>query len=76
MNAKEATKYVIQASGRPMRALAVEMGKSSMYLAGVTSRGSVPRLDTFAEIARACGYSLVLRGEDEEIVIEPDSAQE
>lgn len=76
MNAKEATKYVIQASGRPMRALAVEMGKSPMYLAGVTSRGSVPKLDTFAEIARACGYSLVLRGEDEEIVIEPDSAQE
>lgn len=76
MNAKDATKYVIQASGRSMRALAVEMGKSPMYLAGVTSRGSVPKLDTFADIARACGYELILRGHDEEHVIEPNEQQE
>ena len=70
MHAKDATKHVITNSEKTMRAVAVEMGKSPMYLSGVTSRGSVPKLDTFAAIAAACGYKLQLVGHGQTIEIE------
>ena len=48
-----------------------QMGKSRGYLSATLSRGNVPRADTLAQIAQACGYELVLEGRGERIVIEP-----
>ena len=47
------------------------MGRDQNYIAGMLSRGSVPKADTLARIASVCGYRLVLVGHGEELEIEP-----
>lgn len=70
MQAKDAVAELVSMSDKSAIALSREMGKADTYLSMTISRGSIPKLDTFAAIAAACGYELVLRGPDREITIE------
>lgn len=60
MDAITAIRRMMRASGQTYRDVADSLGKSPTYLSGIISRGSVPKLDTAAAIADACGYDLVL----------------
>lgn len=48
-------------SGWTQQAMSRHLGYCDLYVRGAMQRHSVPRLDTFADIAAACGYELVLR---------------
>lgn len=70
MVARDAVAEIVAMSGKGPIAVSREMGRSDTYVSMTISRGSVPKLDTFVEIAAACGFELVLRGEGREIAIE------
>ena len=52
------------ASGVGPSDLSRRLGHSRSYITASIAQGSIPRLDAFARIARACGYRLVLETED------------
>ena len=62
MNVKQAIDTMCDASGKSQRTVSTEIGKSPTFIGTTLSKGSVPRIDTMAAIARACGFELVLRG--------------
>lgn len=72
VNAKDAVGEVVSRSGEGPMALSRKLGRHESYLSTTISRRSVPKLDTFADIADACGFELVLRGHGTELVIEPN----
>ena len=43
------------------RALSRKLGRSPGWFSSTLTRGSVPRLDTVAAVADACGYEVVVR---------------
>lgn len=65
---------MLRASGIPKSELSRRMGRVRTFVSSTISRGSTPRADTLAEMARHMGYRLVLRGHDEEIEIGGDDA--
>lgn len=73
MNAKEVFRHVVDNSGLSRAELARSMGRTTSYFRNVLSRGSIPKLDTFAEITDAAGYDLLVRKRStgEELVIDP-----
>ena len=70
MNAREAVPHMVAKSGKTAKAISLEMGLTKNFITNTTARKSAPRLDTFAHIAKVCGYELVLRGHGEEVAIE------
>lgn len=64
MDAKTAIDGMMEASGVGPSELSRRLGHSRSYITASIAQGSVPRLDTFARIAHACGYRLVLETED------------
>lgn len=64
MDAKTAIQWMVISSGKTPSELASSIGKGRTYVYTVLNQESVPRLDTFARLARACGYRLVLETED------------
>lgn len=70
MKAKDAVSEVVALSGKSAITVSREMGRADTYVSMTISRRSVPKLDTFVELAKICGYDLVLRGHGEEITIE------
>ena len=62
MNIKQAIDTMCDASGTSQRTVSTEIGKSPTFIGTTLSKGSVPRIDTMAAIARACGFELALRG--------------
>jgi len=73
MEALKAINTVIAKSGKSKMQVARDMGKSDYYVTALTGRGSVPKADTLALIAEACGYCLQLVSDDgkETITIDP-----
>lgn len=76
MNTLDAIQHMIDVSGMPKSELSRRMGKARTFVSTTLFRRSIPRADTLAEMAQRMGYSLVLRGHDEEIVIDADDACE
>lgn len=62
MNSKDAVLKMCEISGKSQRAVSLEIGKAGTFLGTTLYKGSVPRVDTMAKIAEACGFELVLRG--------------
>lgn len=52
------------ASGVGPSDLSRRLGHSRSYITASIAQGSIPRLDAFARMARACGCRLVLETED------------
>jgi hypothetical protein len=80
MDAQTAISGMVSASGKAPGELASAMGKGRTYVYSLLNHESVPRLDTFVRLARACGYRLVLETEDGskgvELYSEVDEKQE
>lgn len=73
MDSAKLIRTMMDESGMRGVDLSRAMGRSSVYMATVLSRNSVPRLDTFTEMANAMGYEVVIRGHGSEhlIMVEP-----
>lgn len=78
MEALDSLRQAINDSGLSMYAVSKLMGKTPIYIGALFSRGSTPRTDTYATIADACGYDLLLRKRDNgaEILIDPPRKEE
>ena len=65
MKAMDALQSAARSADMPTTHIGPAMGKGANYFSAVKSRGSVPRCDTMAAMAEACGYRLALvpRGE-------------
>ena len=70
MKTTDAITHMIKVSGMPKSELSRRMGKARTFVASTISKGSTPRADTLAAMARHLGYTLLLRGHDEEIELE------
>lgn len=71
MDAPEILRHMVASSGKSYRQIARELGRSESFISATIAQGSCPRLDTFAGIAKACGYELVLRSESEQLDLVP-----
>ena len=60
MDARELIQSMMAESGMGSGELSRAMGKTSGFVSATLSRGSVPRLDTFVEMAEAMGYRVLL----------------
>lgn len=73
MNAHDVVEELVRDTGETHRRVSVRMGYGSTYLKGFIYERRIPRIDTLAKIADACGYDLLLRRriDDYEIPIDP-----
>ena len=62
MNTRDAIAKMCEISGKSQRSVSSEIGKAPTFISSTLNKGSVPRIDTMAKIAEACGFELVLRG--------------
>ena len=60
MDTTTAIREMIEASGLTHRQIASRMGRYDAYVSQLVSRGTEPRVDTLASVARSCGYRLQL----------------
>lgn len=60
MEAYQALKEAAKASDIPLYRIGRELGKPDAYVNSAISRGSVPRCDTMAMMAKVCGYELAI----------------
>lgn len=60
VNPMQALRMAVNSSGRSQRAISETAGRQASFLSMTLSRGSTLRVDTYASIAHACGYSLQL----------------
>lgn len=60
MPCRRIIREMISNSGMSASEISRSMGRSSGYVNTLLSSGSVPGADTFAEIAHACGYDVVV----------------
>ena len=75
MYTNEAIRHMCEVSGKGSTIVSKDIGRVSSFVGTILSRGSVPKADTLAEIAEACGYQLALIGHGEQIVIEYEGRQ-
>ena len=62
MDTREAIERMCEEAGKSQRAVSAEIGRAPTFLSTTLHKGSGPKVDTMAAIARACGFELVLRG--------------
>ena len=62
MNTKDAIQRMCELGGKSQRTVSKEIGRAPTFLSSSLTKGSIPRVDTMAAIARTCGFELVLRG--------------
>ena len=60
MPCRRIIREMINGSGMSASEVSRSMGRSSGYLNTMLSSGSIPGVDTFSEIAHACGYEVVV----------------
>lgn len=60
MNVEQAIRKAADTAGKSLNAVSREVGKNDNYLSVTFGRGSVPKADTLAQLANACGYHLAL----------------
>lgn len=68
MEAREIIQWMMSESGMSGVALSHAIGRSPNYMSATLSKGSTPQIDTFAKIAHAMGYEVVIRKKSEEVV--------
>ena len=76
MHTNDAIRHMCDKSGKGSTIVSRDIGRVSSFVGTILSRGSVPKADTLAEIAEACGYELALIGHGEKIVIEYEPRDE
>ena len=59
MNANDAMRAMIEASGKSGRQVAREIGRSESFVSSTLAQGVCPRADTLARVAEACGYKII-----------------
>lgn len=69
MDSTDAPKRMVRMSGKPSSQIAREIGRAESFVRATISQGTRPRVDTFAEIATACGYEVVLRSRSDEFTL-------
>lgn len=57
-------RHMVDASGKSGVQVSREIGRSDNYLWSMLRNGTMPGVDLFVAIARACGYSVELTGPD------------
>ena len=62
---------MVNSSGKSAAQVSREIQRSDGFLASMLHRGSMPSVDLFADIAAACGYSVIIRSERDEFVMLP-----
>ncbi|NPD30537.1 hypothetical protein HLV37_01395 [Eggerthellaceae bacterium zg-1084] len=70
MNIRECIQLMIDRSGMSARALSTSIGRSPGFITNSLSQNASMRFDTFAAIASATGYRVMLVGRDEEVEVE------
>ena len=75
MDPLQAVRRMCDESGTGPTQVSASIGRARTYLSAMLSRGNVPRTDTMARIAQACGYRLILESDTDRIVIDPGRAQ-
>ena len=58
MNSVELIRHMVAGSGKGIRQVSRDMGRSDMYLSSSLSRGSSLSADNLAIAAKACGYRI------------------
>ncbi len=71
MSARAAMVRIVDTSGMSRIALSKQLGHGATYLTTKIQSRQSPKTDTLAEVAQVCGYELLLRGRDTEIIIDP-----
>lgn len=66
MDAKQLIQTMMKDSGTTGVGLSRAMGKTDGFVSATLARGSVPKVDTFAAMADAMGYEVVVRGHGRE----------
>ncbi len=61
MKPNEVMRALVDTYPEGQRALSRKLGRSPGWFSPTLTRGSVPRLDTVAAVADACGYEVVVR---------------
>ena len=64
MQVTQAIRTMCEQSGLTHRQIANRLDKYSTYVSQMITRGTDPQSSTLADLARACGYSLVLMPRD------------
>ena len=70
VNPTQGIQHMIATSGTNASRLALDLGKSRGYISEMVARNKNVGASTLAESAGEMGYELLLRGHDEEIVID------
>lgn len=66
---------MLEHAGLSQRQASLKMDRNVRYISGIASRGSVPRVDTLVDIARACGYTVVLESDTDKILLQPTESK-
>ena len=74
MEARDLIQSMMNESGTSGIELSHAIGKTHGFVSSTLSRNSIPRLDTFAKMAKAMGYELVLKGYGTEKSIDFDDS--
>ena len=72
MNTIDAIRRMCDESGKSTTQVSTEIGRTRSFVGSTLTRQSVPRANTLALIAQACGYRLVLESDTDRIQIDPD----
>ncbi|MBR3326035.1 MAG: hypothetical protein IKG22_01760 [Atopobiaceae bacterium] len=70
MNVTESIRRMCVQSGRGPVEVSGAIGRSRAFLSSALTRGTMPRVDTLAKVAQACGYQLVLESDTDRIEID------
>lgn len=70
MSPTDAMRHMVRLSGKPSSQVAREIGRTESFVRATISQGTRPRIDTFSQIAEACGYKVILRSEHDEFVLD------
>ena len=71
MDANEVIRRMLRMSGKSNRQVSREIGKAESFVSASLSQGVRPRIDTFAHIAEACGYEVLVRSREDVILLTP-----
>lgn len=69
MDATKVLRQMIEESGKSQRLISVEIGRHPTYIASLLHEGSMPQIDTFASIAKACGCEVFVHFPEREVEI-------
>ena len=72
MRTTEAMRRMLEQSGKGAVTVSKEIGRDRSYLTSTLNRGNIPSASALAQVARACGYKLVLESDTDRIDIDPE----